>query len=489
MNTCWLKYCLVLALVLALSACFNNPPGEPLPKVMDDTAVEHALKHADPKYVCPMHTQIVRDQEGSCPICGMDLVPLEIEPEAAPSASSEREILYWVAPMDPNYRRHEPGQSPMGMDLVPVYADEAGPTVTISPSVEQNLGLRTAKVGRDTIWKYISTVGLVTFDEDAISHVHPRADGWIEKIHIKAVGDKVKKGDVLFEYYSPELVQAQEEYLVAKRTSSRDLVGSSKGSLVQSARLRLELLEIPGWVIRNLDKKGNVQRMIPVLAPRDGYVTKLDVRDGMYITPTIDSYTIADLSRIWVRVDVFEHQFEWVSPGRPAEMRVAAVPARVWEGKVDYIYPELTKSTRTLNVRLRFDNPDDVLKPNMFADVIIYGGPKKDVLVVPREALIRGAKDTHVIRRLPDRGFEPVQVATGIRSGELVEILGGVKEGDEIVVSGQFLIDSESNLRASLMRATASMPAAQEPPTAISDREAMPDGAAVTPPTAVPAAE
>lgn len=489
MNTLWLKYSFVLALVLVLSACFDSPPGESLSQALDDTAVEHALKHANPNYVCPMHPQIVRDQEGSCPICGMDLVPLEIEPEATPSASSKREILYWVAPMDPNYRRDEPGQSPMGMDLVPVYADEAGPTVTINPSVEQNLGLRTAKVGRETIWKYISTVGLVTFDEDAISHVHPRASGWIEKIHVKAVGEKVKKGDVLFEYYSPELVQAQDEYLVAKRSSRKDLVGNSKGSLLKSARIRLELLEIPDWIIRNIDKKGKIQRVIPVLAPRDGYVTQLTVRDGMYITPSIDSYTIADLSRIWVRVDVFEHQFEWVQPGRPAEMRVAAVPARVWEGKVDYIYPELTKSTRTLNVRLRFDNPDDVLKPNMFADVIIYGGPKRDVLVVPRESLIRGSQDTHVIRRLPNGGFEPVQVATGIRSGEQVEILGGINEGDEIVVSGQFLIDSESNLRASLMRATASMPTEQEAPAAMSDKEAMPEDDAVTPSVAAPAAE
>jgi Cu(I)/Ag(I) efflux system membrane fusion protein len=489
MNTFLLKSSFALALILSLSACFDRSPSEPLSQAMNDTSVEHAIKHADPRYVCPMHPQIVRGQEGSCPICGMDLVPLEVEPEAAPSASSKREILYWVAPMDPAYRRDEPGKSPMGMDLVPVYANEAGPTVTINPAVEQNLGLRTARVERETIWKYISTVGLVTFDEDAISHVHPRASGWIEKIHIRAVGDKVKKGDMLFEYYSPELVQAQEEYLVAKRSSRKDLVGNSKGSLLKSARTRLELLEIPEWIIRNIDKKGKIQRVIPVLAPRDGYVTQLTVRDGMYITPSIDSYTVADLSRIWVRVDVFEHQFEWVSPGRPAEMRVAAVPARVWEGKVDYIYPELTESTRTLNVRLRFDNPDDVLKPNMFADVIIYGGPKKDVLVVPREALIRGSKDTHVIRRLPDGGFEPAQVATGIRSGEQVEILGGVNEGDEIVVSGQFLIDSESNLRASLMRVTASTPVGREDPAAMTEGQAMPESTSNTSPAAVPAPE
>jgi Cu(I)/Ag(I) efflux system membrane fusion protein len=481
MNTFLLKWGCVLSLAIALAACNEQAPSESISEVLDDTAVEHALKHADPSYVCPMHPQIVRDKPGSCPICGMDLVAREVEaaPQSTSAASTERKVLYWVAPMDPSYRRDQPGKSPMGMDLVPVYADEAGPTVTIKPTVEQNLGLRTAKVRRDTIWKYISTVGLVTYDEDVISHVHPRASGWVEKIRVRAVGDKVKKGDVLFEYYSPELVQAQDEYLVAKHSSSRDLVGNRKGSLLQSARLRLELLNMPEWVIRNLDKKGKVQRVIPVLAPRDGYVIQLNVRDGMYIKPEVDTYAIADLSVVWVRVDVFEHQLEWVKVGRPAEIRVAAIPARVWEGTIDYIYPELTKSTRTLNVRLRFDNSDGVLKPNMFADAVIYGGPKKDVLVVPREALIRGAQETHVIRRKADGSFEPVQVVTGIRSGEQVEILGGLNEGDEIVVSGQFLIDSESNLRASLMRAT--QPGAKEGQGSKDRTGPMTDGPAAAP--------
>jgi Cu(I)/Ag(I) efflux system membrane fusion protein len=192
--------------------------------------------------------------------------------------------------------------------------------------------------------------------------------------------------------------------------------------------------------------------VVPVLAPRDGFVTQINIREGMYVTPELETYTITDLSSIWVRVDVFEHQLDWVDPGKPAEVRVEAIPGRSWEGKVDYVYPELSESTRTLNVRLRFDNPDGLLKPNMFADVVIYGGPQRDALVVPREALIRGSEDTRVIRRKSDGSFEPAVVVTGIRSGEKVEILSGLEEGDQIVTSGQFLIDSESNLKSSLMR-------------------------------------
>jgi Cu(I)/Ag(I) efflux system membrane fusion protein len=205
-------------------------------------------------------------------------------------------------------------------------------------------------------------------------------------------------------------------------------------------------------VIRKLEKQGKVSRIVPVLAPRDGFVTRIDVREGMYVTPELETYTIADLSSVWVRVDVFEHQLDWVESGKPADVSVEAIPGRSWEGKIDYIYPELSQSTRTLNVRLRFDNPEGLLKPNMFADVVIYGGPIRNALVVPREALIRGSEDTRVIKRRADGSFEPAIVTTGIRSGDRVEILDGLEEGDQIVTSGQFLIDSESNLKASLMR-------------------------------------
>ncbi len=460
---------IILISIFLITACDQGPqPSESLASAMDDTAYEHARKHADPKYICPMHSEIIRDKPASCPICGMDLVPIEVsEPEPVPSeslASAMDDTAYehvrkhadpnYICPMHSQIVKDKPGTCPIcGMDLVAVETEEKelGATVKIRPEVEQHLGIRTADVVRDTLWKYIETVGVVTSDEESLSHVHPRASGWIEKIQVSALGDRVKKGDVLFEYYAPEVVQAQDEYLVAKRSSS-NLVSSGKDSLMESARVRLELLKIPPSVIRKLEKQSKVSRIVPVLAPRDGFVTRIDVREGMYVTPELETYTIADLSSIWVRVDVFEHQLDWVEPGKPADVSVEAIPGRSWEGKIDYIYPELSQSTRTLNVRLRFDNPEGLLKPNMFADVVIYGGPKRNALVVPREALIRGSEDTRVIKRRADGSFEPAIVTTGIRSGDLVEILDGLEEGEQIVTSGQFLIDSESNLKASLMR-------------------------------------
>jgi Cu(I)/Ag(I) efflux system membrane fusion protein len=218
------------------------------------------------------------------------------------------------------------------------------------------------------------------------------------------------------------------------------------------ARNILRLLDVPDDVIREIERSGEPRNRIPVRAPIDGVVTKMMARDGMYVTEESEMFSIADLSRVWVLVDVYEHQIDWLRQGLKAQMRVPARPGRIWTGKVDYLYPELDPSTRTLKVRLVFDNPDRALKPNMFADVVIYGGPKRDVLKVPAEAVIATGERTSVIEALGDGRFQPVDVETGMaRDGE-VEILSGLEAGDEVVVSGQFLIDSESSLQASFMR-------------------------------------
>ncbi|MFQ5644669.1 MAG: efflux RND transporter periplasmic adaptor subunit [Thiogranum sp.] len=361
--------------------------------------------------------------------------------------SVEDEILYWVAPMDPNYRRDKPGKSPMGMDLVPVYADAEGSDaniVSINPAVVQNLGVRTAKAERGKLWRRIDTVGYVAFDERKLSHVHLRTDGWIEKLYVKSDGETVKKGDVLFELYSREVVNAQEEYVQALR--------GKNDYLKRASRERLESLGMSKEQIREVAKRRRAFQRIRVLASQDGIVDGLNVREGMYVKPATEVMTLADLSSIWLLVDVFERQSEWVAAGQPADVRLAYIPGREWEGKVEFVYPTIDPKTRTLQVRLRFDNRDEALKPDMYANVRIYAGPKDNVLSIPREALIKTGEEERVILALGDGQFKAVKVVTGMESGNRVEILKGLDDGDTVVTSGQFLLDSEASLRASFSR-------------------------------------
>lgn len=412
---------LAMTTALLLSACGETDsvaaPTEPLDAVLDDSAMEHALKHQDPKYVCPMHAQIVRDEPGSCPICGMDLVAKRID-----TGGSGR------------------------------------PEVSISGEIRQSMGLRTDRVERGTLWRYIRTVGRVDYDETRRAHVHPRADGWIERLYLRAEGDPVAKGDKLGDFYSPEILRAQVDFLVAL-----DQTGVGKRAIrADKARNRLRLLGVPEATIRAIEKRGETQNTVPMLAPRSGVVTMLGARDGMYVTANKEVVTIADLTQVWVLVDVFEHQIDWLQIGSAAEIEVPAFPGRQWSGQVDYIYPELDPRTRTLRVRLAFDNPDHKLRPNMFAEVSIFGGPKRDVLIVPRAALIETGERQSVVKVIGEGRFQPVDVTPGMRRGDSVEILSGLAEGDEIVVSGQFLIDSESSLQASFLRLSEPKPSSSD---------------------------
>lgn len=361
-------------------------------------------------------------------------------------SAEEDEVLYWVAPMDPNYRRDEPGKSPMGMDLVPVYADATGNegSVSIDPAMVQSLGVRTATVERGKLWRMINTVGYVAFDERKLSHLHLRTDGWIEKLYIKSDGERVKKGDVLFELYSRELVNAQEEYLQALR--------GSNDYLKRASRDRLEALGMSTPQIQQVKRNKRAYQNVHILASQDGVVDGLNVREGMYVKPATEVLTLADLSSIWLQVDVFERQSDWVAVGQPAEVRLGYLPGREWEGEVEFIYPTIDPMTRTLQARLRFDNPDEALKPDMYANVRIFAGPKDNVLSIPREALIKTGDSQRVIVALGEGKFRAREVSAGIESGDFVEIISGLEEGDKVVTSGQFLIDSEASLRASFNR-------------------------------------
>lgn len=359
---------------------------------------------------------------------------------------SGKDVLYWVAPMDPNYRRDEPGQSPMGMDLIPVFAgaDEGGSDVTISPAVVQNLGVRTEAATKETLHRLIDTVGYIDYDESKVSHIHLRVSGWIERLSVKSVGEQVKKGQRLFNIYSPDLVNAQEEFLRARTSGNKGLINASRD--------RLAALGISRGEIVQLEKKRKARQTVAIYAPQDGVVSELPVREGMYVKPAMNIMTLADLSSVWLIAQVFERQANWVHTGDVAEVTMPFLPGKTWRGKIAYIYPSLDKNTRTLKLRLQFDNPDTSLKPNMYARVKLYASPRENVVSISLEALIRAGDKDRVIVQVGEGKFDAREVLVGIESGDRVEIIEGLKPDEKVVISGQFLIDSEASLKASFMR-------------------------------------
>ncbi len=361
-------------------------------------------------------------------------------------AESDREVAYWVAPMDPNYVRDKPGKSPMGMDLVPVYADDVdtGPGIKISPEVIHSLGVRTQKAENSRLWKRIDAVGYIGYDADLVSHIHLRTDGWIEQLSVRSEGERVNKGDRLFNLYSPALVNAQEEFVQVLRSGNNRLVNAS--------RERMIALGIGKDLIRKLEKDRKVRQTIPVYAPQTGIVSDLPVGEGMYVKPAMRVMTLADLSSVWLLADVYEKQSAWVKTGQSAEVTLSYEPGKTWEGTVEYIYPELDPKTRTLKVRLRFDNPDEALKPNMYARVRIYGGGTEIGTIIPLPALIRSGEGDRVMVAMGEGRFDARVVTTGIESGDWIQILSGIQPGDEVVISAQFMLDSESSLKASTLR-------------------------------------
>jgi Cu(I)/Ag(I) efflux system membrane fusion protein len=361
--------------------------------------------------------------------------------------SGGREILYWRAPMDPNFRSDRPGKSPMGMDLVPVFADEAvddAGLVSIDPRVVSNLGVRTAPVERSVLSRRIETVGYVGYDEETLQQINTRVDGWIEHLPVTAAGDPVRRGQVLFELYSPTLVNAQQEHVAAMR--------SSNDALHAASLERLRALGMTAAEIDRLHEERTVEQRIRVFAEKDGVVANLGVREGEFVTPATNVMSIAEIDRVWVLAEVFEREAAWVAQGQRAEVTLDYLPGERWSGTVDYVYPELDSRTRTLQVRLRIGNATEVLRPNMFARVEIFATETRPVLHVPRAAVIRGGNVNRVVLALGDGQFRAQPVELGIEAGDRIEIRSGVADGDVIVTSGQFLIDSESNIDTALAR-------------------------------------
>ena len=372
--------------------------------------------------------------------------------EGPKTNSEEKKPLYWVAPMDSNYRRDKPGKSPMGMDLIPVYEDESstddfGPgAVRVAPHVVNNLGVRTAPVELENMHTEISTVGYVQYDEDKLIHIHPRVDGWIEKLYVKAEGDPVEKGQPLYSLYSPQLVNAQEELLIALKRNN--------GSLVTAAKDRLKALQLSAGLIKELEQTKKVQQTITFYSPQAGVVDGLKIREGFYVKPGDTLLSIGKLDQVWVEAEVFERDAALIKEGLPVSMTLDYLPGEDWTGVVDYVYPALTSKTRTLRVRLKFGNPDFQLKPNMFAQVSIHANQADSAIIVPKEAVIRTGKQDRVVLALGDGQFKSIEVTIGRVDKDSIEILSGLNEDDVVVTSAQFLIDSESSKSSDFKRMT-----------------------------------
>jgi membrane fusion protein, copper/silver efflux system len=374
----------------------------------------------------------------------------------APEAPTQKPLFY-RHPMNPEITSPVPAKDEMGMDYLPVYEEEEerGPpgTVKIDPVTVQTMGVRTAIAERRSLTRAVRAVGRVDYDEERLVQLHPKIEGWIETLFVNKTGMAVPRDGELLSLYSPALVATQQEYLLALRnveilkTSPYLDISHGAEELVRSSRLRLELLDVPEHQLRELEQTGKVRRDLHLHSPIDGIVLQMGVREGQYVTPQTELYRLADLSRVWVYVDIYEYELPWIQVGDEAEVRVAALPGQTFHGKVSYLYPYLGQQTRTARLRLEFENPDLSLKPAMFTNVTIHASKQVEAVVVPEAAILRtGVREKLFVVREPGK-FEPREIKVGVAADGWVEILSGVKPGEEVVTSGQFLIDSESRLR------------------------------------------
>lgn len=364
-----------------------------------------------------------------------------------PAAAPARAVLYWYDPMMPDQHFDKPGKSPfMDMDLVPRYADEAGGTgVAVDPRTRQSLGVRTAEAEVGRLWRRIDTVGTVRVDDNRVVQLQTRVNGWLETLYVHAVDDPVRRGQLVAEVYSPELYAAQEEYLLAMRHDEDPAWRAA-------ARRKLAFLGLSEGQIARLETTGRAERRVAYHAPASGIVSSIAVHPGAAVSAGMPIMEISDLGRVWVVADVVEDQLAWIAPGKAAELRFGALPGETFEGRVDYVLPRLDATTRTVPVRIVLANPGLRLKPGMYADVTLYGGRGDEGVIVPSEAVIRSGRRAVVLVAEAEGRFRPVEVETGMESGGHTLILAGLAGGERVVVSGQFLIESEANLKGALAR-------------------------------------
>ncbi len=360
-----------------------------------------------------------------------------------PPRASEEEVLYTCG-MHPQVIQKGPGRCPIcGMELVPLRKkSQSGRTIIIDPAVVQNMGVRLARVSRGSLTHSIRTIGLIQAPEDRTVVVNLRFSGWVERLFADETGQFVKKGERLLEIYSPELLTAQEEYLLALKRSG------PKGALAQAAARRLRLLGVPEEHLQKIRRRGRALETVVIRAPISGFILEKKIFEGDYVPAGSDLFRLADLTQVWVRAEVYEQDVPWIRMNQMAVLKLSYHPGRVWMGRLSFIYPSLNEKTRTLGVRLTFKNQDLALLPGMFATVQIKAPVLDDVLIIPEEAVIpTGQRDVVFVAEGQGR-FSLREIVTGLTGdGGLVEVREGLKEGELVVLSGQFLLDSESKLK------------------------------------------
>lgn len=399
----------------------------------------------------PMDPMEIYEEPGKSKM-GMDLVPVYEDEVAGESKAGERKIVYWKAPMDPTEIYEQPGKSKMGMDLVPVYEDElvGGVDIKINPVVEQNMGLKIEKAKNGPLNHTIQTYGHITFDETRTGVVSSKIGGWIEKLYADYTGRFIKKGAPLYEIYSPSLLSSQEEYLSAFKNYQKTRSAMNR-EIFESAGKRLGYFDIADQDIAAIEQSGQVKKSLMVRSPFTGYITHKNIIEGAFAKPGESLFTISDLSNVWVEAHIFEYEQNLVFQGQEVEMTLSYIPGKIYTGKISYIFPYLQPKTRDVIIRIDFENAAGDLKPDMFSRIKIKTGSKKTGISIPSEAVIYSGEEKIVFVSRGNGQYTPRQVQTGIHlENGRVEILSGLVADDPVVVSGQFLLDSESKLKEAI---------------------------------------
>jgi Cu(I)/Ag(I) efflux system membrane fusion protein/cobalt-zinc-cadmium efflux system membrane fusion protein len=412
-------------------------------------------------YQCPMHPDYISDKPGNCPICGMELVPVKHQQTEQPQQKSKK-ILYYRDPMNPSYTSDKPGKAPDGMDLVPVYAEEGSDKgVKIDPVIIQNIGVQTETVKLRNLTKEIRTSASVQADERRVFSVTTKIMGYIEKLYVNYTGQEVKKGQPLFDLYIPDLMSAQAEYLQAYRNSK---AGADPGQLLQSTRQRLLNWDLPESEIAEIESRGTPKRAITFYSPVTGIVTEKMVIEGQSIEPGMHLYLIVDFSTVWILCNIYQQDIPFIHRGQQAHIELDFLPGMLFTGTITYIAPQLDTESRTLTVRVELENtPDLLIKPGMLATARLTAPASNSVLAVSEQAVIRSGTRNIIIVSKGGGYFEPRDVKIGFTAGGFTQISEGLKKGETIVVSSQFLIDSESNLKSAVMKMTSGTSSSSKP--------------------------